>query len=48
VFEKKELEKMLMRKAWDHAIDLRERFVPKKDKIYSLLRVERERRYKNL
>jgi len=42
VFEKKELEKMLMRKAWDHAIDLREGFVPKKRKIYPLSRVERE------
>ena len=31
-----------MRKAWDHAIDLREGFVPKKGKIYPLLRVERE------
>ena len=42
VFKKKELERMLMRKAWDHAIDLREGFVPKKKKIYPLLRVERE------
>ena len=42
VFEKKELERMLMRKAWDHAIDLREGFMPKKGKIYPLLRVERE------
>ena len=42
VFEKKESERMLMRKAWDHAIDLREGFVPKKGKIYPLSRVERE------
>jgi len=42
VFEKKELERMLMRKTWDHAIDLREGFVPKKGKIYLLSRVERE------
>ena len=42
MFEKKELERMLMRKVWDYAIDLREKFVPKKRKIYSLLRVERE------
>jgi len=42
VFEKKELERMLMRKAWDHAIDLREGFVPKKGKIHPLSRVERE------
>ena len=31
-----------MKKAWDHAIDLREEFVPKKGKIYLLSRVERE------
>jgi len=42
VFEKKDSERMPTRKAWDHAIDLREGFVPKKDKIYSLSRVERE------
>jgi len=42
VFEKKESERMLMRKAWDHVIDLREGFVLKKEKIYLLLRVERE------
>ena len=42
MFEKKDSERMLMRKAWDHAIDFREGFVPKKDKIYPLSRVERE------
>ena len=42
VFEKKDSERMLMRKVWDHAIDLREGFVPKKGKIYPLSRVERE------
>jgi len=42
VFEKKDSERMPTRKAWDHAIDLREGFVPKKDKIYPLSRVERE------
>jgi len=42
VFEKKDSERMLMRKAWDYAIDFREGFVPKKGKIYLLLRVERE------
>ena len=42
IFEKKNLERMLTRKAWNHAIDLRERFVPKKGKIYPLSRVERE------
>jgi len=42
VFEKKKSERMLTRKTWDHAIDLREGFVPKKGKIYPLSRVERE------
>ena len=42
MFEKKESEKMPTRKAWDHAIDLREEFVPKKGKIYLLSRVERK------
>jgi len=34
---------MPMRKVWDHAIDFKEGFVPKKDKIYSLSRIEREK-----
>ena len=42
VFEKKDSERMLTRKTWDHAIDLREGFIPKKGKIYPLSRVERE------
>ena len=42
VFKKKDLERMPTRKAWDHAIDLREGFVSKKGKIYLLSRVERE------
>ena len=42
VFEKKDSERMPTRKAWDHAIDLREEFVPEKGKIYLLSRVERE------
>jgi len=42
VFEKKESERMLTKKACNHAIDLREGFVPKKGKIYLLSRVERE------
>ena len=40
VFEKKESERMLMRKVWNHTINLREDFVLKKGKIYSLSRVE--------
>jgi len=42
VFEKKESERMLTRKTWNHAIDLRKGFVPKKRKIYPLSRIERE------
>ena len=42
MFKKKNSERMLTRKTCDHAIDLREGFVPKKDKIYPLSRVERE------
>ena len=32
-----------MQKAWDHAIELKEGFVPKKRKVYSLSREEREK-----
>jgi len=42
VFEKKNSKRMPTRKTWDHAIDLREGFVPKKEKIYPLSRIERE------
>jgi len=42
VFKKKDLERMLTRKAWNHAIDLREEFMLKIGKIYLLSRVERE------
>jgi len=31
-----------VKKAWDYAIELKERFVPKKGKIYSLSREKRE------
>ena len=43
MFEKKELDRMLMKKIWDHTIDLREGFVPKKGKIYPLSRIKREK-----
>jgi len=33
---------MLVQKAWDHAIELKEGFVPKKGKVYLLSREERE------
>jgi len=42
MFEKKKLERILMRKIWDHAIDFRKGFVLKKGKIYLLSRIERE------
>jgi len=34
VFEKKASERMPLRKPWDHAIDMKEDFQPKKAKIY--------------
>jgi len=42
VFSKKQLEQMLTRKAWDHAIEIKEEFVPRKEKVYLLSREERE------
>jgi len=42
VFRKKESERMPAQKAWDHAIELKEGFIPKKRKVYSLSREERE------
>jgi len=43
VFRKKELERMPVQKTWDYAIELKEGFVPKKRKVYSLSRKEREK-----
>jgi len=42
VFRKIKLERMPMRKIWDHAIDLKEMFKPQKEKIYLLFKNERE------
>jgi len=42
VFRKKQSERMLTRKVWDHAIDVKEGFVPRKGKVYSFSREERE------
>jgi len=42
VFGKKESEKMPVQKAWNHAIELKKGFVPKKMKVYLLSREERE------
>jgi len=42
VFGKVELERILVRKVWDHAIDVKEDFKPSKAKVYPLSRNERE------
>jgi len=42
VFGKRELERMPVQKAWDHAIELKEGFTPRKGKVYSLSREKRE------
>ena len=42
VFGKVESERMLTRKAWDHAVDLKETFKPWKGRIYPLSKDERE------
>ena len=42
VFGKIELERIPMRKIWDHAIDLKEMFVPQKGRIYLLSKDKRE------
>jgi len=42
VFGKAESEKMLVQKPWDHAIELKKEFVPRKEKVYSLSWDERE------
>ena len=45
IFGKKQLERMPTQKIWDHAIDIKEGFVPRKGKMYPLLREEREEMY---
>ena len=42
VFGKKESKRMPVQKTWDHAIELKERFMPRKGKVYSLSREEKE------
>jgi len=42
VFGKVELERMLKRKIWDHAIDLKKTFKPRKGRIYPLSKNKRE------
>ena len=41
IFKKKQSERMPMRKLWDHMIDVKEGFVPRKEKVYPLSREER-------
>jgi len=42
VFGKKKSERMPVQKTWDHAIELKKGFMPRKGKVYSLSREERE------
>ena len=42
VFGKKQSEWMPTRKVWDHTIDMKKGFMPRKGKVYLLLREERE------
>jgi len=41
VFSKKQSERMLTRKVWDYAIEVKKGFVPRKEKVYSLSREEK-------
>jgi len=43
VFGKVELERMLVRKVWDHTVDLKEEFKANKAKVYPLLRNEKDK-----
>ena len=36
------MERIPIRKLWDHTIDVKEGFMPRKGKVYSLSREERE------
>ena len=42
VFRKKQSERIPTRKVWDHIIDMKEEFMPRKEKVYLLFREERE------
>jgi len=42
VFGKKQSERMPTRKVWDYTIKVKERFVPRKEKVYLLSREKRE------
>ena len=42
MFGKKQSERMPTRKVWDHTIDVKKGFVPRKGKVYPLSREEKE------
>ena len=42
VFGKKQSERMLMKKLWNHMIDIKEEFVLRKEKVYLLSKEERK------
>jgi len=42
VFSRRQSERMLTRKVWDHTIEVKKGFVPRKGKVYLLSRDERE------
>jgi len=42
VFEKAELERMPIRKPWDYVINLKEDFVPRKERTYLMSREEKK------
>ena len=42
IFGKKQSERMPTRKIWDHTINMKKGFVPRKRKVYLLSREERE------
>ena len=43
VFEKAESERIPVKKPWDHAINLREDFIPRKGRMYLISREEKEK-----
>ena len=42
MFSKKQSERMPTRKVWDHSIEIKKGFVPRKRKVYPLSREEKE------
>jgi len=43
VFGKAELKRIPVRKPWNHAINLRKDFIPKKERTYLILREKKEK-----